>query len=135
LPDAPSPASSNFLHRYAVWHVIRRLRRRLNGAHATHGQLVAAQQNIKAAIALLDWLTARDLTLATARQGDLEAWLASTHATHRTDAGNFVRWARKQKLAQLDFPAIRWGGPTGVIDIEARWDQARWLLPRRQPQI
>jgi hypothetical protein len=77
---------------------------------------------------LLDWLTARDLSLATARQGDLEAWLASTQATHRTDAGNFVRWANKQKLAQLDFPAIRWGGPAGVIDTQTRWDQARWLL-------
>jgi len=108
--------------------VIRRLRGRLDGAHATHGQVVAAQQNIKAAIALLDWLTARDLTLATARQGDLEAWLASTQATHRTDAGNFVRWAKKQKLTRLDFAAVRWGGPTGVIDTETRWELARWLL-------
>ena len=128
IAERPDPGQQQLLHRYAVWHVIRRLRRRLNGAHATHGQLVAAQQNIKAAVALLDWLTARDLSLATARQGDLEAWLASTQATHRTDAGNFVRWANKQKLAQLDFPAIRWGGPAGVIDTQTRWDQARWLL-------
>lgn len=71
--------------------VIRRLRGRLNGTHTTHGQAVPAQQNIKAAIALLDWLTARGLTLHSVRQGDLEAWLASTQATHRTDAGNFVR--------------------------------------------
>jgi len=77
---------------------------------------------------LFDWLTARDLSLAAARQGDLEAWLASTQATHCTDAGNFVRWANKHKLAQLDFPAIRWGWPTGVIDTQTRWDQARWLL-------
>ena len=77
---------------------------------------------------MLDWLTARDLTLATARQGDLEAWLAGTQATHRTDAGNFVRWAKKQKLTGLDFAAVRWGGPTGIIDAETRWAQARWLL-------
>ena len=61
-------------------------------------------------------------------QGDLEAWLASAQPTHRTDAGNFVRWARKHKLTSLDFAAIRWGGPTGVIDTETRWEQARWLL-------
>jgi endogenous inhibitor of DNA gyrase (YacG/DUF329 family) len=50
------------------------------------GQPWCAQRNIKAAIALLDWLTARDLTLDDARQGDLDAWLAEAQATHRTDA-------------------------------------------------
>jgi hypothetical protein len=128
IAECPDPGQQQLLRRYAVWHVIRRLRGRLDGAHATHGQAVAARQNIKAAIALLDWLTAHDLTLATARQGDLETWLASAQATHRTDAGNFVRWAKKQKLTQLDFAAIRWGGPSGVIDTETRWEQARWLL-------
>lgn len=124
-PDAPQ---RQLLHRYAVWHVIRRLRGRLDGAHATCDQAVSAQRNIKAAIALLDWLTARDLTLATARQGHLEAWLAGAQPSHRTDAGNFVRWAGRHKLTRLDFAAVRWGGPTGVIDTETRWEQARWLL-------
>jgi len=128
IGERPDPGQQQLLHRYAVWHVIRRLRGRLGGTHATHGQVVAAQRNIKAAIALLDWLTARDLTLAAARQGDLETWLASAQASHRTDAGNFVRWARKQKLTSMDFTAIRWAGPTGVIDTETRWEQARWLL-------
>jgi uncharacterized protein YidB (DUF937 family) len=128
IAERPDPSQQQLLHRYAVWHVSRRLRARLGRAHATHHQVAAAQRNIKAAIVLLDWLTARDLTLATARQGDLEAWLTSAQATHRTDAGNFVRWARKQKLTSLDFAAIRWGGPTGVIDTETRWEQARWLL-------
>jgi hypothetical protein len=128
IAERPDPGQQQLLHRYAIWHVIRRLRGRLDGAHATHGQAVAAQQNIKAAIALLDWLTAHDLTLATVRQGDLEEWLASTQATHRTDAGNFVRWAKKRKLTRLDFAAVRWAGPTGIIDTETRWEQARWLL-------
>jgi hypothetical protein len=128
IAERPDPGQRQLLHRYAIWHVVRRLRSRLGGAHATRGQVVVAQRNVKAAIALLDWLTARDLTLAAARQGDLEAWLGSAQATHRTDAGNFVRWARKHKLTPLDFAAIRWGGPTGVIDTETRWEQAHWLL-------
>jgi hypothetical protein len=131
IAERPDPGQQQLLHRYAIWHVIRRLRARLGGAHATHNQVVAAKRNIKAAVVLLDWLTARDLTLATARQGDLEAWLASAQATHRTDAGNFVRWARRQKLTGLDFAAIKWGGPASVIDTEARWEQARWLLHDR----
>jgi len=128
IAEQPDPGQQQLMHRYAVWHVNRRLRSRLGGGHATHNQVVAAQRNIRAAVALLDWLSARDLALATARQGDLEQWLASAQATHRTDAGNFVRWARKQKLTSLDFAAVKWAGPTGIIDTETRWQQARWLL-------
>jgi hypothetical protein len=124
----PDPDERKLLHRYATWHVVRRLRRRLAGADTTRNQSAAARGNISAAIVLLDWLSARGLTLATARQGDLEAWLASPEATHREGGGNFVRWARRQKLTQLDFVAVKWSGPTGVIDTETRWEQARWLL-------
>ena len=128
IAERPDPGQRQLLHRYAVWHVVRRLRGRLAGAHATHGQVLAAQRNIKAAIALLGWLTARDLTLAAARQGDLDAWLAGAQPSHRADAGNLVRWARRHKLTRLDFAATRWGGPSGVTDTEARWEQARRLL-------
>jgi hypothetical protein len=74
---------------------------------------------------LLDWLRAQGLTLHTARQNDLESWLVSEHLTPRHEAGHLVRWARKQKLTDLDFPAVRWGGPSAVIDGEPRWDHAR----------
>jgi hypothetical protein len=122
------PDQQQMLHRYAVWHVLRRLRGRLKGADTTHEQVVSAQRIIKAAINLLDWFTAHRLTLATARQGDLEAWLITAKPSYRIDAGNFVRWAKKQKLTPLEFPATRWSGPSGLIDTETRWEQARWLL-------
>lgn len=122
------PDQQQMLHRYAVWHVLRRLRGRLKGADTTHEQIVSAQRIIKAAINLLDWFTAHRLTLATARQGDLEAWLITAKPSYRIDAGNFVRWAKKQKLTRLEFPATRWSGPSGLIDTETRWEQARWLL-------
>jgi hypothetical protein len=89
--------------------------------------MVAARQTIKGAVALLDWLGTKGLTLDTASQGDLDAWLTSTEPLH-SESGNFVRWARKHKLTRLDHDAHRWGGPTGVIDTETRWQQARWLL-------
>jgi len=87
----------------------------------------AGRRALAAAVALLDWLAARELTLATAGQGDLDAWLTGTQPL-RGDSGNFVRWARKHKLTRLDHAADRWGGPTGVIDTETGWEQARWLL-------
>lgn len=124
----PDPGQRQMLHRYAVWHVVRRLRVRLSGKYATNGQALAAQRYVRAAIALLDWLASRGLSLETARQGDLDTWMNEAQPCHRTDAGNFVRWARRNKLTRLDFAATRWGGPSGMIDTEARWEQARRLL-------
>jgi len=128
IADRPDNDEQQLLHRYAVWHLLRRLRGRINGADTTHAQAVVVQQHVKAAVGLLDWLCAHGLTLATAGQGDLERWQASDTVAHRREAGNFVRWAKQQKLTSLDFAATRWGGPTQVIDTETRWAQARWLL-------
>ena len=116
------------LHRYAIWHVLRRLRQRNNGKHLSYSQHIGAQQHLRAAITLLDWLTSHGLTLATARQDDLDTWLTSEDSKHRREAGHFVRWARGQKLTGLDFAAIKWDGPAGDFDTEIRWQQARRLL-------
>jgi hypothetical protein len=128
IAQRDDPDQQQLLHRYAVWHLLRRLRHRTEGTDTTHDQLVGVRQHVKAAIGLLDWLTGHDLTLATCRQNDLDGWISSDQATHRRETGNFVRWARKQKLTSLDFPATRWGGPSRVIDTETRWEQARRLL-------
>lgn len=122
------PDQQQLLHRYADWHLLRRLRHRTRGTDTTHSQLATVRQHLRGAIAWLDWLTTHDLTLQTARQGDLDAWLVSGQATHRREAGHFVRWARNHKLTRLDFPAAKWSGPKGVIDTQTRWQQARWLL-------
>jgi hypothetical protein len=126
--DRGDPGQQHMLHHYAVWHLLRRLRRRTAGTDTTHDQLVGVRQHVKAAIAFLDWLTARDLTLADCRQNDLDAWIAGGQARYRRETGHFIRWAKKQKLTSLDFPATRWGGPSRVIDTEDRWEQARRLL-------
>ena len=119
------------LHRYAAWHVLRRLRQRNRGTHTTSGQASVARRNITAAAAFLDWLAARGLTLASCPQGDLDEWTAAASTSQRGPAGHFIRWARSQKLTGLDFPATRWTGPTRVIDAEGRWAQARRLLHDR----
>ncbi|MFI6362146.1 LIM domain-containing protein [Nocardia sp. NPDC050630] len=124
IADRVDPDERNLLHRYAIWHVIRRLRHRTHGRTVTRGQAAAAQATIKAAGALLDWLGDRDLTLASATQPDLDDWLTTQHV----NAGNFVRWARRNKLTCLDYTAQRWRGPVSCIDTETRWTQARRLL-------
>lgn len=122
------PEEKQLLHRYAVWHVLRRLRRRVRGDHITANQATVARGNIAAAAAFLDWLRASGITLAACTQAHLDSWMAAASTAQRGRTGSFVRWARKQKLARLDFPARAWTGPTGVLDTEGRWGQARALL-------
>jgi hypothetical protein len=128
LAERGDPAHRQLLHRYAIWHLLRRLRQRTTTTPATCAQAVTVKRHVKAAIALLDGLAARGHTLADARQADLDAWLTSDQASHRRDAGHFARWAKQHKLTSLEFPATRWQGPARTIDTEARWAQARWLL-------
>ena len=93
----------------------------------TAGQATVVRRNLSAAIALLDWMSARDLTWPPPGQADLDQWLARPTAD-RIAAGHFARWARRQKLTGLGYPATGWDGPGGPIDTEARWEQARRLL-------
>jgi hypothetical protein len=73
----PAAGERELVHRYAIWHLLRRLRRRTGSTETTYTQTVGIRRHIRAAITLLDWFTARGLTLATARQGDLDAWITS----------------------------------------------------------
>lgn len=128
LATRTDPDQRQILHRYAVWHLLRRLRRRNNGRATTHQQYGVVHQHVRAAVILLDWLASQQLTLPTCGQADLDRWLTSDQASHRYQAGHFVRWAASQRLTTLEFPATRWLGPTRTIDDDARWDAARLLL-------
>lgn len=111
------------LHRYATWHLLRRLRRRTRGKEVTHYQLATARQHLRAAVCFLDWLEDENLTLTTCRQADLDRWMTSDDVRHRREAGHFVRWALAQKITRgLSFPAVRWNGPTQAMDDDARWN-------------
>jgi hypothetical protein len=128
LATRTDPGQRQVLHRYAVWHLLRRLRRRTGGHATTIQQYAVVHRHTRAAVVLLDWLTTQHLTLATCRQADLERWLASGDSSHRYQAGHFVRWSAGQRLTTLSFPATRWHGPTRVLDEENRWEAARRLL-------
>jgi hypothetical protein len=128
LAARTDPDERRILHAYAVWHHLRRLRRRLNGARASHLQCLNVRCHITAAVNLLDWLASNDLTLATCTQPDLDRW-TSGDVSYRDDTGNFVRWALAHRHAHhITFPAVRWQGPRGPHDGEKRWDDARRLL-------
>lgn len=123
----PDPDERHLLHRYGTWYLARRLRGRSRGATSYH-QVVAVRQRLRFAIAFLDALADRRLTLATATQPDLEAWLTSDAATGRHELGEFIRWASTNKLTALTLPSTTWAGPAAAVQAQERWDQARRLL-------
>src|SRR6266702_6621372 len=96
LAARSDPDQRQILRRYAVWHLMRRLRSRNNGQPATREQHDVVLQHVRAAVTLRGWLAARKLTLGTCGQSDLDQWLSGGEASHRYHAGHFVRWAARQ---------------------------------------
>lgn len=121
-------AQRQVLHGYAVWHHLRRLRRRLGNQHTTRLQDLNVRCHVTAAASFLDWLAARGRTLASCTQADLDAWATGDHR-YRDETAHFVRWAVTHRHASgLTFGATRWAGPQGPHDTEKRWADARRLL-------
>ena len=122
------PGHRQALREYALWHHLRRLRGRLDGRPASRQQAKNVHDHVAAAAAFLDWLTARGLTLGTCTQADLDQWLSGT-SSHLVRSANFVRWAVARRHASgLTAPATRWTGPSGPLDQDRRWADARRLL-------
>ncbi|MCX4581214.1 site-specific integrase [Streptomyces sp. NBC_01571] len=122
-------AERRILHGYAVWHHMRRLRRRLGEGHATRLQDLNVRCHVTAADSFLTWLNSEGLTLGTCTQPDLERWMADATVSYRDETGHFVRWSVQHRHARgLTYGTLRWTGPQGVIDSEKRWADARRLL-------
>ncbi|WP_254552753.1 site-specific integrase [Kitasatospora sp. MMS16-BH015] len=124
-----NPDERRTLHGYAVWHHLRRLRQRLGQEHTSHLQALNVRCHVTAAANFLTWLADSELTLNTCTQPDLERWIADPNFSYRGETAAFVRWAVRHRHARdLTFGAVRWTGPTGALDTEKRWDDARRLL-------
>jgi hypothetical protein len=111
---------------WVTWHLLRRLRHRVQGQQTTPEQTNGVQGRVRAAIRLLAWLKANGLTLATCRQPDLDRWLATPGSRHADD---FLRWAlARRHAAGLQVPQRDWRGPPDHLDGDQRWQLARRLL-------
>lgn len=128
LACQPDPERRTVLHRYLIWHLVRRVRSRNQGRPTTDGQSVMIRRLARGAVAFLDWLAAHELTLGTCQQADLDRWHSDESATYRQEAGRLIRWARANKLTTIDIRATSWNGPAQVLDHQHRWDTARRLL-------
>ena len=132
---SPAPSGGRLLHRYLIWHLVRRLRSRNDGRPATRQQSRMIRRLARGAVAFLDWLDARDLTLGSCAQADLDRWLADEHAGYR-EGSRPARplGPRQQAHHRPPLAAARWNGPAQLTDHQHRWDTAAPAPARRHPQ-
>jgi hypothetical protein len=128
LSDQPDPDRRKILHRYTIWHLLRRLRGRNNGRPTSRQQALRIRSHARAAVAFLDWLQARNLTLGSCTQADLDRWRGDDSGVYRFETANFIRWARANTLTAAHLASVRWGGPAQLLDDQHRFDTARRLL-------
>jgi hypothetical protein len=128
LAAQSGPDRRKILHRYTIWHLLRRLRGRNHGRPTSRQQALRIRSHARAAGAFLDWLEAHNLTLGGCTQADLDRWRGDDSGIYRFETSNFIRWARANKLTAGHLASIRWGGPAHLLDDQHRWDTARRLL-------
>jgi hypothetical protein len=116
------------LHRYTIWHLVKRLRGRNNGLPTSRQQALRIRNHARAASGFLDWLDTNNLTLGSCRQADLDRWVTDDSGAYRFETGNFIRWAHTNNLTAAHLASIRWGGPAQLLNDHHRWDTARRLL-------
>lgn len=115
------------LRSFATWHRLRYLRTTAERRPLTQDQVTYACNALTASAHLLNWLRARDKSLATCSQEDIDVWL--THDTFSRARG-FVSWAvRGGHARSIEIPRFK-NEPTREVfsDHDRRWALARRLL-------
>lgn len=134
LAAVDRPDDAGLLRRFATWHVLRSLRRRVE--HRPANQRVAtryARNQISTAIGFLDWLHQQNITLRDCTQHDVDRWLAGPPL--RRDARHFLNWAaRRGHTTKLTIRVLP-EHPGDALDAEDRWTIARRLLHDNQLEL
>lgn len=120
------PAERRIVRSFASWHQLRRLRERSQRNKITAAQGGRARTEVRAAIALINWLHDNSATLATCDQHLIDRWLADGRSTNH-NARAFLLWThRNGHTSGVTIPHRPVGGPGVRIE-----DDERWALVRR----
>jgi hypothetical protein len=121
------PDDAGLVRRFATWHVLRSLRRRVEHQPPDHRVATRhARNQVNTAIGLLDWLHQRNIALADCTQHDVDRWLAGPPL--RREARHFLTWATRRGLAAKLTIRVIPEHPGDALDAEDRWTIVRRLL-------
>lgn len=117
------PDGAHLVRTFAIWHVLRRTRRRARNDDASTGADSAARTRIRVAVELLHWLDDHQRDLAATTQADIERWIVE-YPTRAHHAGAFLAWCRQHGLTgDLHIPT-----PSRSQPAQTMTDQQRWQL-------
>ena len=116
------------LHRFAKWHVMRRLRVAAGRGKLTRGGIQGGRSTINTTVGFLGWLTSNGLTLATLTQGDLDRYLTEQPRC-RGSVIVFLTWTDRTGLTTgLVIPWLKQTEPAVTLSDDDRWGQIELLL-------
>lgn len=99
LADVADADDRRAVTAFATWHVLQRVRRRAERRPAAATATRHATVAVRAAIALLEWLTLRGVDLAGIRQSDLDRWILDGPPQLVHQACDFLGWAAQRRIA------------------------------------
>lgn len=118
-----TPQHTTLVRPFADWHIIRDARKRSASGRYTYAAYKSDCSNIRAAIALLAWLNAQQITPARLQQHHLDTW-AADRPSLRSCAVPFVRWACARHLTPgpliLNHPPSQLAVNFDADDVHAR---------------
>ncbi|WP_249644027.1 hypothetical protein [Nocardia sputi] len=125
LAAHPKPRA-DLVHRFARWHVLRRLH--LLGDRVTRSAALSGRAAVLSAIGFLTWLDDREIALPHLTQAELDGYLVE-HPGHAGMLAPFIEWAGKTGVTSgLKIPKPPTSLPEVVLSDEQRWDHVETLL-------
>ncbi|MEV8597336.1 hypothetical protein [Streptomyces sp. NPDC052012] len=122
------PSERQVVRSFATWHHLRRLRRDAEKQPVTLHQAVVVRREVKAAIQLIEWLRARNASMATCTQHDIDDWL-STDIWVRYLARTFLVWSVRNRHAhRVLIPVPPQDSSMALIEQDQRWAVVGLLL-------
>lgn len=115
------------LERFATWHLLPQMQRRVYNGDDAHGATHAAKQQITEVGRFLLWLNDRQQTAAGCTQADLDQWL-STGPSTRTAISTFIVWAAAHKISRRLAVPRRVARSSPLLDHESRMRLLRTSL-------
>ncbi len=127
LDNVADLPARRLLRSYANWRVLRRARSRAVRTPRARTATGHAKASLLAAIAFVDWLDERHVTLGDCNQSDIDNWSAEGGPSAH-EANDFLNWAAERKLTTaLDLAGRhRQDGPP--MDADTRWATVDRLL-------
>ncbi|PWI06509.1 hypothetical protein DIZ27_33135 [Streptomyces sp. NWU339] len=109
LADIADPEHVKTIKLFSTWHVLPHLRERSDRSRITPSVRRFAAEQIKYATTFLRWLSARDRSLSSCSQLDIDAWFAENTEHGRTCLRAFLNWASQSRRCphSLSIPAMK----------------------------